>query len=760
MFAASRGKASKLPTISQKQAAPSSSGPNFSAKGPSQWHSATLRLNLQFNGLQRELRRSLGQLVAQATWRARDNSSASRRASGATRDGRASNQENRRPWVSLRARARLGATCGSGGGGGSLRRSLSERRPSRQQQQQQQQQLSSIGQSPKWAQANGRLRSIALATGATLSRSSKEPKDEPRRQQQRPASAAERRQQQHQLAQASSAGRPRKLLGSFQAIQQQHRQRSSTTSRLLAGAHLMFVCALLATCRPTEAAPVPSSLVRPIWLSEGLITVDPSGFQQQQLSTQQEPVGLLAGDLLLVRPQLVEADAAATKQAEPDSQGSEPLGLLGERPPLKRGAWLMRGPLEQQQLQLQLEEQPGELLWIERRRLERDRAQEPAGWLRDRPIRRDPAASGPASRAAPPEPGQSEPRPPPPPPLDTVAASPAPAAAQAPIRARLTRGRHAGAQQVGGEFYEEILRQLIKEALERGADELEEGESGAGSGQQEEALADLESRVQSRRMSSTATAQEEPDGLVVLQPDVAEVAPGELEKRRQLVGDDLVLLNGVDGRTGLGGDDEEQQQEASEEEEAEEAELSAVSKREAPSDLEGDSLRATLMQAPPPSTFTRRRLDQRQVAAAAAATRNRLLGIAIRLIRQGFFTRQQLIQYAAKLRQYLERQLRLSGGSILGLFPLDERRLLVELEASKLAASDLVSLRAMSAHFARAQAWLVLVWPKEEEEEEQELELDGDELGVGQQNPIPILEAILAALVSTWAPLDGVTWAP
>jgi len=222
----------------------------------------------------------------------------------------------------------------------------------------------------------------------------------------------------------SSGGKKRDSLAS----QRQRSQQSEVRFILLN----FFLVALLSWQPLVQSAPV--AFVDPLarWRQ-----VEPVGLDQTQNSGQPSS-GASLEELLLElaaapsgQPRAEERHSAGRLLA-PDSEAGQPEqgrqpGEQGERPADERS------------------------LWIERRRLNRDRALEPPAWLREQPMRRapsDPFGFGPRAELAAPVDG-SEPDEP----LDAAQTS----------SSEQTGARRA--RQLGSQAYEQVLGQMIEEAL-------------------------------------------------------------------------------------------------------------------------------------------------------------------------------------------------------------------------------------------------------------------------------------------------------
>jgi len=117
---------------------------------------------------------------------------------------------------------------------------------------------------------------------------------------------------------------------------------------------------------------------------------------------------------------------------------------------------------------------------------------------------------------------------------------------------------------------------------------------------------------------------------------------------------------------------------------------------------------------------------------------DRLVAKALELLQSGFYSRDQLVEFAAKLRAFLERSLGLSSGSIQGLFPLEGGQLLVSLDAAKLSAADRQSIGQMEAQLYGTSSLLLT---------RQRSPLEP----TFQRNLVAILQAIVQAMVSVYS---------
>lgn len=200
--------------------------------------------------------------------------------------------------------------------------------------------------------------------------------------------------------------------------------------------------------RQSQQQPQPQQVViQPVWLRHGLVNLDetPDG-ELIDTNLKQSPVEQLDPNALyeLINTLVTRSSSPSELEEEGGVRVNDEQHSIEQRPvnqPRSNIDDIHNNDATPRRQDLQ---------WIQRRRLNRDRALEPPNWLRDRPTRRShlPAVNRGVALE---EDDQS---------ATTMSLQPQPSLESR----RATRGRPA--RQLAHEFYEELLRHLVDEAVE------------------------------------------------------------------------------------------------------------------------------------------------------------------------------------------------------------------------------------------------------------------------------------------------------
>ena len=562
-----------------------------------------------------------------------------------------------------------------------------------------------------------------------------------------------------------------RLLAAAAAASNNNRRRQQAAAPRLLGALGLVQVVLVLLCSlgvqlAANGAPLSQRAIEPIWLSGGLLTVG-APLAAPSSGAAEDSAAASAGD--------DEADEAAQhfeeqRRLEQETEGAARArqieSILSEAlQEASRSQALAQQPQQQQQ-------QPDELVLLERRRLDRNRALEPPAWSRERPIRRDGRwqLEEPVAEQQVDAPPQQPPNP-----------------SNEPYQQRLPRGGAGSPDEartyLADELYAELLRYLVEGALGLGDAIGSAGQSsldarpaiGAGAQQEQQSADELLSGNDQTPDSSGAD-----DELVLFPPTTggaqldgpqqqlaaadgtqsAALMQQPLEQQPQLefspVGpdsapdDDLLALRQAAGGQMSSAQDGDQFHvlEDIDQVDGTQPQLSGPAggwlrrpeqfaqqlvEQTSGGDLSDEVGRDETLVASRVRRYTGSSAagwsQEQPLRRAAATSRNQILDLAAKLIRLRRFSRQQLLLLGRRLKIYLEQAIGLAPNRIVGLYPVEPNKLLVELDQQKLAPAERAYLAGRYNYLGGRL--LGASWPKS-----------------SRENPVPLLAAIIDNLVS------------